>query len=70
MTVEFDFLQTAVAVELDREMNLVAARRIISVHLDRSIWQFAKISRTTGMIEDHFLIKFFEIAKFRIHLKN
>ena len=67
---EFNFFQAAVAIELDRKMNLVATGRIVSMHFDRGFRQFAVISRTSGMVEDHFLIKFVELAEFRVHLKK
>ena|SRR5437016_13592348 len=67
---EFDVLQSTIAVELYREMNLVTACRIIAVHSNSRVWQLAKISRPPRMIEDYLLIEFFEIAEFRVHLKK
>jgi hypothetical protein len=51
-------------------MNFVAARRIIAVDADCSVRQLAEIPRPPRVIEDHFLVKFFEIAKFLVHLKK
>ena len=70
MTGELDFLQSPIAVEFHGEMNFVAAGRIIAVHANRRIGKLAEIPWASRVIEDHFLIKFFEIAKFRVHLKK
>jgi hypothetical protein len=34
------------------------------MHANCSVRQLAKIPRPTGMVEDHVLVKFFQIAKF------
>src|SRR6476620_10517755 len=45
-------------------MNVVSARRIITMHQYGSVRQFAKIPRPPRMIEDHVLVKLFN---FRAH---
>ena len=60
MSAELDVLQASVRIEFYREMNFVAARRIIAVHQHRSVRQLAEIPRPPRMIEDHFLIKLFD----------
>ena len=48
-------------------MNLIAARRIIAVNKDRGIGQLSEITGSPRMIENHFLIKLFQV---RAHEKN
>jgi len=67
---KLDFPQPAVAVEFHGEMNFVAARRIIAMDAHGSVRQLAEIPRPPRVIEDHFLVKFFKIAEFRVHLKK
>ncbi len=64
MTGELDLFQSAIAIKLDREMNLVTARRIIAMDFYRRVCQLAEVSRPAGMIQDHFLIKFLELSEF------
>src|SRR3954468_22662177 len=64
---EFDIVESSIIAELHREMNLISARGIIAMHADSGFRQLSEISRLTRMIEDHLLIKFFEI---RAHEKK
>src|SRR5437868_5236385 len=57
---EFDILQPPTGVEFYGQMNFVAARGVIAMHAHGCVGQFAKISRSTRMIEDDFLIQLFE----------
>src|SRR2546421_23927 len=67
MSRELDLVQSALRAEFHGEMNLIAAGGIVAVHADGSIGQLPEIPRPPRMIEDDFLVKFFE---FRAHEKK
>jgi hypothetical protein len=64
---ELDILQLAARAEFHTEMNFVAARGIIAVHAHGRIREISKIPRPPRMIENNFLVKFFQ---FRTHEKK
>src|SRR5213596_62409 len=61
---KFNVVQASIRIEFHGEMNLIPACGIIAMHPDRGIGQLAKIPRPARMIEDDFLIEFFD---FRDH---
>jgi len=64
---ELDILQAATVTKFHPEMNFIAAGRIIAVHSNSCVSKFAEIPRPPRMIEDDFLVEFFE---FRVHEKK
>ena len=64
MATELYLLQATVRTEFHSEVNLIAAGRIITVNTHRGVGELPKISRSSRMIENHFLIELFE---FRAH---
>src|SRR5205807_1055643 len=64
---ELDLVQSALRAEFHSKMNLIAAGGIVAVDANGSIGQLPEIPRPPRMIEDDFLVKFFE---FRAHKKK
>ena len=64
---KFQLLQSSVRPEFHSQIDLIAARRIIAMHLHGGIDEVSKIPRFSRMIENHFLIQFFEL---RVHEKK
>ena len=52
----------AVALELEKERDLVAAERVASVHAPVGVLDLAEVSRLPVVIEDHFLVERLEVG--------
>ena len=64
---EFHVLDATIRAKLHVQVNLVAARGVVTVHMHRALGDLPEIPRPARMVEDHLLIKLFE---FRVHAKK
>ena len=67
MSAELDLLHASVCAEFHAQIDFIAARWIVAVHMHSRVGELAEIPRPPRVIENHFLIKLFE---FRIHEKK
>src|ERR1700719_2795425 len=64
MPSELDRFHPAILAEFHSQMNFITAGGIITMDTDAGVGQLPEIPRFSRMIENHFLVKFFQ---FRTH---
>jgi hypothetical protein len=64
---ELDLIDAPIFAKPDMQMDFIAARRIISMHMHCAFRDLAVIARAFRVIEQHLLVEVFE---FRVHAKK
>ncbi len=66
MALEAHVLDAAFAIDRGMDLDMVAAKRIVTLGVAVRAFERAEIARTPAVVENHFLI---EIAQIRAHEK-